>query len=102
MPGGFDFDGEYFYVSGMNLLKSNKYKNVQKNPRVVLVVDDLKSVNPWETRRIRIYGMADIVTRQEGYMQQTDHTSITYIRIEPLKKWSWGIDAPVFQRSTVA
>lgn len=43
---GFDFDSEYFYVSGMNLLKSTKYKNVQKNPRVALVVDDLKSVNP--------------------------------------------------------
>lgn len=102
VPVGFDFDGEYFYVSGMNLLKSTKYKNVQKNPRVALVVDDLKSVNPWEPRGIRIYGIADIVTRQDGYMQQTDHPSIKYIRIKPLKKWSWGIDAPVFQRSTLA
>jgi PPOX class F420-dependent enzyme/OxyR family protein len=48
VPVGFDFDGEYFYVSGMNLLKSTKYKNVQKNPRVTLVVNDLKSVNPWD------------------------------------------------------
>jgi pyridoxamine 5'-phosphate oxidase family protein len=46
VPVGFDFDGKYFYVSGMNLLKSTKYKNVQKNPRVALVIDDLKSVNP--------------------------------------------------------
>jgi pyridoxamine 5'-phosphate oxidase family protein len=101
VPVGFDFDGEYFYVSGMNLVKSTKYKNVQKNPRVSLVVDDLKSLNPWEPRGIRIYGIADIVTRQDGYMQQTDHPSITYIRIKPLKKWSWGIEAPAFQRSTV-
>jgi pyridoxamine 5'-phosphate oxidase family protein len=101
VPVGFDFDGEYFYVSGMNLLKSTKYKNVQKNPRVALVVDDLKSVNPWEPRGIRIYGIADTVTRQDGYMQQTDHPSVTYIRIRPLKKWSWGLDAPVFQRSKV-
>ena len=102
VPVGFDFDGEYFYVSGMNLLKSTKYKNVQKNPQVALVVDDLKSVNPWEPRGIRIYGIADVVTRQDVYMQQTDHQSITYIRIKPLKKWSWGIDATVFQRSTIA
>jgi pyridoxamine 5'-phosphate oxidase family protein len=102
VPVGFDFDGEYFYVSGMNLFKSTKYKNVQKNPGVALVVDDLKSVNPWEPRGIRIYGIADIVTRQDGYMQQTDHPSVTYIRIKPLKKWSWGIDAPVFQRSKTA
>jgi pyridoxamine 5'-phosphate oxidase family protein len=102
VPVGFDFDGEHFYVSGMNLLKSTKYKNVQKNPKVALVIDDLKSVNPWEPRGIRIYGIADTVTRQDGYMQQTDHPSVTYIRIKPLKKWSWGIDAPVFERrSTV-
>ena len=102
VPVGFDFDGEYFYVSGMNLLKSTKYKNVQKNPRVALVIDDLNSVDPWEPRGIRIYGIADVVNRQDGYMQQTDHPAAIYIRIKPLKKWSWGIDAPVFQRSTSA
>ena len=100
VPVGFDFDGEYFYVSGMNLLKSAKYKNVQKNSRVALVIDDLNSVDPWEPRGIRIYGTADVISRQGGYMQQTDHPSAIYIRIKPLKKWSWGIDTPVFQRST--
>lgn len=95
-PVGFDFDGEYFYISGMNIFKSTKYKNVQKNAGVALVIDDLKSVNPWEPRGIRIHGIADIVTRQGGYMQQTDHPSATYIRIKPLKKWSWGIEVPVF------
>jgi pyridoxamine 5'-phosphate oxidase family protein len=102
VPVGFDFDGQYFYVSGMNLIKSTTYKNVQKNPKVALVIDDLNSVNPWEPRGIRVYGTADIVTRQGGYMQQTDHPSATYIRIKPLKKWSWGIETPVFQRSTSA
>ena len=102
VPVGFDFDGEYFYVSGMNLLKSRKYKNARKNPRVALVIDDLNSVDPWEPRGIRIYGIADVVNRQGGYMQQTDHPSATYIRIKPLKKWSWGIEEPVFQRSASA
>jgi pyridoxamine 5'-phosphate oxidase family protein len=68
VPVGFDYDGEYFYVGGMNLLKSTKYKNVQKNPKIAFVVDDLKSVNPWESRGIRIYGIGDIVTRQGGYI----------------------------------
>ena len=27
VPVGFDFDGEYFYVGGINILKSTKYKN---------------------------------------------------------------------------
>jgi pyridoxamine 5'-phosphate oxidase family protein len=45
-PVGFDFDGEYFYVGGINILKSTKYKNVLKNNKVALVIDDLRSIDP--------------------------------------------------------
>lgn len=96
VPVGFDFDGEFLYVSGMNLLKSTKYKNVLKNRNVAVVVDDLKTVDPWDPRGIRIYGDADVVTRQSGYMDQTNHSEHHYIRIRPIKKWSWGIDESVF------
>ena len=87
VPVGFDFDGKYFYyVSGINILKSTtKYKNVLKNNKVALVIDDLKSVDPWNPRGIRIYGTADIVSRQDGYMERgTDHPNNNphkYIRI---------------------
>jgi pyridoxamine 5'-phosphate oxidase family protein len=60
------------------------------------VIDDLKTVDPWDPRGIRIYGVADVVTRQGGYMDQTGHTEDQYIRILPSKKWSWGVDEPVF------
>jgi pyridoxamine 5'-phosphate oxidase family protein len=96
VPVGFDFDGEYIYVSGMNILKSTKYKNILKNKKVAVVIDDLKTVDPWDPRGIRIYGIADIVTRQGGYMDQTGHAEHQYIRILISKKWSWGIDEPVF------
>jgi pyridoxamine 5'-phosphate oxidase family protein len=66
VPVGFDFDGEYFYVGGMNILKSTKYKNVLKNNKVAIVIDDLKSVDPWDPRGIKIYGTADVVSRQGG------------------------------------
>ena len=56
VPVGFDFDGEYFYVGGMNILKSRKYKNVLKNNKVAIVIDDLKSVDPWDPRGMRMYG----------------------------------------------
>lgn len=96
VPVGFDFDGEFLYVSGMNILKSTKYKNVLKNRNVAVVIDDLKTVDPWDPRGVRIYGDADVVTRQGGYMDQTGHSEHPYIRIRPIKKWSWGIDEPVF------
>jgi pyridoxamine 5'-phosphate oxidase family protein len=95
VPVGFDFDGQYFYVGGINILKSRKYKNVLKNNKVALVIDDLKTIDPWDPRGIRIYGTADIVTRQSGYMEQTPHPQADYIRIKPEKKWSWGIHEPV-------
>jgi pyridoxamine 5'-phosphate oxidase family protein len=71
VPVGFDFDGDYFYVGGMNLMKSTKYKNVLKNNKVAFVIDDLKSVDPWDPRGTKIYGTTDIITRQGGYMDST-------------------------------
>lgn len=95
VPVGFDFDGQYFYVGGINILKSRKYKNVLKNNKVALVIDDLKTIDPWDPRGIRIYGTADIVTRQSGYMEHPPHPEADYIRIKPEKKWSWGINEPI-------
>lgn len=31
-----------------------------------------------------------------GYMDQTGYSKDHYIMIRPIKKWSWGIDEPVF------
>lgn len=103
-PVGFEFDGEYFYVGGIDLPKTRKYKNALKNKKVALVIDDLETVNPWAPRAVRIYGTADIVTRQGGYMDRAHSSSSSsspppppsYIRIRPLKKWSWGVEAPLF------
>ena len=83
VPVGFDFDGKYLYVGGMNLLKSTKYRNVLKNAKVAIVIDDLKSIDPWDPRGIRIHGTADITTRKDGYMESTDHPNPQYIRITP-------------------
>jgi pyridoxamine 5'-phosphate oxidase family protein len=96
VPVGFDFDGEYLYVGGMNLLKSTKCRNVLKNDKVAVVIDDLKSIDPWDPRGIRIYGTADVITRQGGYMESSDHPNPQYIRVTPKKKWSWGVEEPVF------
>src|SRR5919197_203439 len=101
VPVGFDFDGKYFYVSGINILKSTKYKNVLKNNKVAIVIDDLKSVDPWDPRGIRIYGTTDIVTRHvtlssERIQETAPPPQTDYIRIKPERKWSWEIDEPVF------
>jgi len=90
-PVGFDFDGAYFYVGGFTLSKTLKYKNVQNNPKVSLVIDDLGSINPWRPRGIKIHGIADLITR-EGHIGAG-----AYIRINPKDVWSWGIEEPAIQ-----
>ena len=100
-PVGFDFDGRFFYIDGMNITKTTKYRNILKNNNVALVMDDLKTVNPWDPRGIKIYWTAEIVAREDlpgGQIRDNDHFRPTYIRIRPAKNWAWGIDEPVFQR----
>ena len=85
----------------MNITKTTKYRNIMKNNNVALVIDVLKTINPWDPRGIRIYGTAGIVAREklpEGQqLRDNDHLRPTYIRIKPIRKWSWGIDEPVFR-----
>ena len=91
-PVGFEFDGAYFYIGGLNNPATLKYQNVARgNTKVALVIDDVESVDPWQPRFIKIHGSADIVTRQG---QSAANPSL---RITPLVKWSMGIDEPAFQ-----
>ena len=91
-PVGFGFDGEHFFIGGMRQKKTNKYKNVVAgNSRVALVIDDMESINPWKPRGIKIHGVAEVTEREGPYGP--------YLQVTPEKKWSWGIEQPVFEES---
>jgi len=45
-PVGFEFDGRSFYIGGMNIPKTTRFRNIMKSNNVALAIDDLKSVNP--------------------------------------------------------
>ena len=90
-PVAFEFDGNSFYIGGLNLAVTRKYKNIDSgNGKVALVVDDLESIDPWQPRGIRIYGSAEIVER-EG-----QSGSGIYLQITPGVSWSWSIEGPAF------
>jgi len=91
VPVGFDFNGTDFYVGGKNLFNSTKYRNVMKNNKVALAIDDLKPGESWEPRGIKIFGTAGVIENHEGYLGRT-----TYLKVTPKMAWSWGIEAPVF------
>lgn len=86
---GFGFDGARFYIGGYQLETTRKYKNVAAgNRKVSLIIDDLKSRQPWRPRGIRIHGVAAVVQR-EGHLGPGNYLAIT-----PTVSWSWGIEEP--------
>ncbi len=89
-PVGFEFDGQYFYISGRNPTNTRKFRNLRAgNNKVALVMDDLLSIQPWKPRGIRIYGSAEFVERDGMFGHKT------YMRITPRTSWSWGIETAV-------
>jgi pyridoxamine 5'-phosphate oxidase family protein len=81
VPVVYEFDGHYLYFGGWNLRQSLKFKNIEQNPRVAFVVDDLESTTPWRPRGIEVRGKAEII-EEDGDV---------YVRVTPLRKASWGL-----------
>ena len=90
----FQFDGEFFYIGGLEQEKTLKFKNASANPRFAFVVDDLESVEPWKPRGIKLHGDVDIVERPAKV------GSTLFLRLRPRVKWSWGVNEPTFQGRT--
>lgn len=102
-PVGFRYnaDAGTIDIGGHNLGASRKFRNVQANGRVSLVVDDLVSVQPWRVRGIEIRGHAEALVDQPspgmGFGNEI-------IRIHPRRVLSWGIDpeAPEMRARSVS
>lgn len=91
VPVGFEFDGRYVYVGGIDPVKTRKFRNVRAgNIKVALVVDDLVSASPWTPRYLRIYGNAELVERSGQFGQAA------YMRITPTISWSFNLEGLPF------
>lgn len=84
------FDGEHFRITGYDIAKTMKYFHIKANPNVALVWDDLASVEPWVARGVKVHGRAHIEDAPDGRNN---------IVVEPLRKWSWGVNGPAFDRT---
>ena len=65
-------------------------RNIEVNPWVAFVVDDLASTDPWRARGVTIRGRAEI--RAEGGERIGPGFDAMLIRITPVKVTSWGVD----------
>jgi PPOX class F420-dependent enzyme/OxyR family protein len=92
VPVGFRLNRELgtIDIGGHNLAASQKYHNVQREPRVSFVVDDLASTNPWTPRFMEIRGTAEALTT--GGEAHGPGFAPELIRITPRRIIAFGID----------
>jgi len=87
VPVGFEYDGTYFYVGGVDPANTRKVRNVRAgHDQVALVIDDLVTTTPWSPRFLRVYGTAEIVDHAGQF------GAGVYLRIKPTTSWSWHLD----------
>lgn len=84
----FGIDGDTIVSGGYDITKTVRYGYLQRNPRAVIVVDDLASVDPWSPRGVKIRGTATLEDAAGGMR----------IRIAPEVIWSWGINTDAEKR----
>ncbi|HEU0026363.1 MAG TPA: PPOX class F420-dependent oxidoreductase [Ktedonobacterales bacterium] len=91
VPVGFRYNPELdtIDIGGHDFAKRKKYRDVQRNPRVALVVDDLASVSPWIVRGVEIRGEAEALDR--GGEALGPGFDPEMFRIRPRRVASWGV-----------
>ena len=91
VPVGFRYNAELdtIDIGGHDFARRKKYQDVQRNPRVAFLVDDLASVNPWRVRGIEVRGEAEVLT--SGGEALGPGFAPEMFRIRPRRIVSWGI-----------
>ena len=59
-PVVFQLDGDDIVTGGFDITSTVRYRNIQSNPRVSVVIDDLATRDPWSPRGIKVTGTATI------------------------------------------
>jgi pyridoxamine 5'-phosphate oxidase family protein len=83
VPVGYSYNAELdaIEIGGRNLTGSKKFRDVARQGRAAIVVDDVPSVSPWRARGIEVRGRAEAVAEPRPR-----------IRIHAERIVSWGLE----------
>lgn len=85
-------------IAGMNMSKSQKFKNILQNPRVAFVIDDV--LPPWQARGVEIRGTAEaLYAGGEALYGGSARTDAAFIRIHAVQIIGWGIDTDPYKQN---
>jgi pyridoxamine 5'-phosphate oxidase family protein len=85
----YNSDHDTIDIGGHDFTRRKKFRDVQRNPHVAFVVDDLASVQPWRPRGIEIRGLAEI--QLSGGKDIVPSFEDEIFRIKPSRIFSWGL-----------
>lgn len=96
-PVGFRYNPETdtFDIGGIGgFAQRKRWRDVQQNPQIAIVIDDIASLNPWTARGIEIRGTAEtLATGGETVIPGADPEMI---HITPKRIASWGLDTDAY------
>jgi pyridoxamine 5'-phosphate oxidase family protein len=89
-PVGFTYNRDLGTIDiyGLNMERSQKFRNVQADPRVAFVVDDAVGPPPEGMRFLEIRGLAETTSGDSP----PGHASGQIIRIRPRRVIGWNVD----------
>ena len=82
-------------IAGYRMSKSQKFRNIARNDKVALVVDDITSRDPWRVRCLEIRGPAEQAEIGPSLGPAGDNLAPAIIRVTPKRVISFGIDDQV-------
>lgn len=80
-------------IGGHDLVRTQKWRNVARNPQVAFVVDDLASIDPWRPRGVEVRGRAELLP---GVGAPAPGVGDDRIRIHVDRVLAWGLDRDPF------
>lgn len=91
-PVGFTYNDELgtIDIAGYRMSRSQKFRNIARNPSVAFVVDDIFSRDPWRVRCLEIRGTAE--QAQARPAGAGDGLDSAIIRVHPSRIIGFGID----------
>jgi pyridoxamine 5'-phosphate oxidase family protein len=92
-PVGFHYNPELgtIDITGFRMSASQKFRNVSRDGRAALVVDDIVSTQPWRVRFLEVRGTAEAVDLAGP---TADLADASLIRIRPTRVLSFGVEEP--------
>jgi len=90
-PVGFSYDPARgtIDITGFNMGNSAKYRNVQANPKVAFVVDEVTAPTMEGAHFLEVRGVAETI---DGVVPPDSHLSAEVIRIHPRRVIAFNVD----------